>query len=193
MFTPHLNLNGSRGAGKSTISQLLASRHRTVWVPRVTTSPGIQTGEYERVGRQKFAKLRASGDLMVWTIHPTVVGRKIHKVAIPSLRNWPAMSSPDTDLIISVFGRYSFAIKEIYAPWMVNIFLAAQPEDIEKRLLARAGKKKGSNFSRHMSDNRFRFENNEIPDYDITVWNDGTPLQCVEKIEKILGLQPPKY
>lgn len=63
---PHLNINGYTGVGKTTISLLLATAYRTLWIPRVTTRPmrrGENVNEYLFVSNAEFMRQAHSLDV----------------------------------------------------------------------------------------------------------------------------------
>ncbi len=190
---PHVNISGYAGAGKTTVSSLLFSRHKSLWVPRVTCRP-IRPGEridaeYLFVTYNEFAEKRARGEFLEQSIHPTLVeGEKIYRTGILHPDYWPK-PRPNTELMISVFGKYAPNLKNLIKGRFVNILLSVRDEEeLRNRLMSRGGEEK---CYHHLKVNRWYKEESLEANFDYIVYNDRTPEETVMQIEEIIGLPPP--
>ena len=190
----HVNLSGYAGAGKSTISPLLWSRHKSIWVPRITCRP-VRSGEkldaeYLFVTREEFAERRARGEIIIPSIHPALVeGDSPYHTGVLYPQYWPK-PLPDTELLVSVFGKFAPQLKPIIKHKFVNILLAvSDEEELKRRLLSRGGEEK---CRHHLGTNKTYKDTNIEAEFDYVVYNDGTPEETVWQIEEIAGLPHPE-
>lgn len=188
MRPPHVNISGYAGAGKTTISSLLAARHKTLWIPRATSRPRREgeslDREYVFVTEEGFAEMKTGGKFIPATIHLHHVeeDRRIYHTAVLMPEIWPKPEE-DTGLCVSVFGSKAPLVK-MAVPEMINIILLLSDEELKKRLETREGA-----VRRHLLTN-WMYRRDEIEkDFDHVVQNDGPAEETVKKIEEIAGLR----
>src|SRR3989338_6900447 len=133
----HVNLTGSEGGGKTTIALMLAARHRTLWIPRVTTRaprPGEIPGtEYFFFSPEQFAFLVRTRKMLKEESRFMVVDRnEMFAMGILDPSLWP---KPDAEheLVLSVFGRSALYIKKQYVPEMITVLLQCDENERRRR------------------------------------------------------------
>ncbi len=191
---PHVSIGGYAYVGKTTTSHLLASRHNTVWVPRLTSGPkkpGVTVDtEYCHITEAKFLWAAKRNRFIEKTVTLRTKGRTRYYTGIPNPEYW--QPKEDTTLLLSIFGTSGPIIKELLSiENMVTIFLTCKPEELERRIIARKTRNRESRSiveQRRTTNDLYRKHEKVQSMFDYVIENDGTPLECVEKIEKIVGL-----
>lgn len=193
---PHVSISGYAGAGKTTVSLLLASKHKTLWIPRVTSRPRrwsknnphlseVHGHEYFFCNPSDFSLMQFRGEFLGYTEHSVVVGGRVYRTAIQRPEFWPKPSL-DTELMLSTFGSAAPKVKRYDAPDLITILLKAPSnEELRRRLIDRKIGK--SSLSFHMSTNKRYEEGNLEKDFDYVIVNDVLK-KTVEIIEEIAGL-----
>jgi guanylate kinase len=184
----HISLAGFGGAGKTTISRLLSAKHRTLWIPRLTTrAPRFGEnlrGEYEFISQQEFDRRLENDLLLSNTPHLEEETGEFYYTGIPNPLSWP-QPTKDIELVLSVFGSGAPKAKKEslwYRPKMKTILIIAKQEELDRRLSSRA------KYSQHQKLNRVYEKMRIWENYDVVVLNNGTPEKCVKTIEHLVGL-----
>jgi guanylate kinase len=205
----HVSISGYAGAGKTTISRLLASRHPTVWVPRITSrrrrvnfcndavmclamgltgiyrvESEVRGTEYEFIPKDEFISHIREGRMLEWH----VLGEKEEGLTgILRPEYWPNPVE-GTELLLSVFGSHAPEVKKV-VPGLITVFLDVKnPDILRQRIYARTGK--GKMEERNKKNSIYRREN-IAQHFDHVVLSETGVERCVEEIEKIAGLTSP--
>lgn len=191
---PHVNLGGYAGAGKTTISSLLAKKYNTLWIPRITFRPirrmEVPGREYIFVTEEEFNCRLEKGEIL--NDFPGLIRQVSNTPFSTGILHpdfWPK-PTPDTELMLSVFGSMSNYVKIIYAPEMINLFLSIRdPEELRWRIKERSRKHKVAFFERQRTNvwyHTWRIEKK----FDRVIYNDDrdNPEKCVAEIEKVARL-----
>lgn len=199
----HINVVGLRASGQTTICRLLEKRHDIEWIPRVTTR-ALRKGEgeeYMKVSATEFIVMRGSGEIIKETCRPKVENGMVYHVGIlnPQAVSWPKLLRRG-QILLSMFGTYSLLIKERYVPSMINVYLFVPPWMRRARLDKKEAETRVSfeedrlRLPAEPSEAAWKDAADEVlaarRKYDILVVNDGTPIEAVETIERLLGLTP---
>ena len=189
----HAGISGYSGAGKTTVSRLLAARaaakgKKVVWRGRITTQPpregAIPGHEYDHPEHEEFVTRAARGEILF--IHPVMQNKKPYMTGILRPEAWAPLDD-EVDLVLYLLGRAAPKIKREYIPEMTTILLKVEKEPLIKRMITRSDESI-IGFHERWANNEWYEEIGIDGDYDHIVHNNGTPLECAIEIEKILGL-----
>ncbi len=184
-MAPHINLSSFAGGGKTTIARLLMANHRTFMIPKFTTRPrreGENLPEYVYVSRTEFEERRQLGHFLAVTDFR--FEGEVHHHAIPMVEHWGNIPS-QTELVLSLFGSKAPMVKE-FCPDMKLCFISFRDKNILRERLRRRCEVDGSDFERKSAVNEGYILSGIEKDYDMVVYNDTTPEECVRQIIELL-------
>ncbi|MEO5635176.1 MAG: hypothetical protein ABIS26_01210 [Candidatus Paceibacterota bacterium] len=194
-MVPFVNISGYGFSGKSTISRILANRHRTLWRPRITSRPPrpgeVPGNEYLFATAEEFKCRNSKGEVLHETVHPVFEGGRAYSTGILRPEFWP-QPCEKTELILSAFGRAAWQIKRDCAPEMITFLVkVSDKEELAKRMILREERVETGVHARW--DNNTWYEEIGLDaDFDHVFYNDSSPEECVEQIERIAGLLIPR-
>mgnify|MGYP001583025078 CR=1 FL=1 len=184
-MTLHVNLSSFAGGGKTTVSKILLDTCRTVMIPKITTRSRRDTEEipeYIFVSREEFEFRKSQGYFLA--VETIKLNGESHYYAIPVVEEWPSIPE-GTELVLSVFGEKARIAKE-HVPEMKLVFISLRDKNLLAERLRHRCLTDGSNFDKKWAQNKRYFASHIERQYDVVVYNDGTPEECATEIMAII-------